>query len=86
MNARNIIGGFIVGAALGVAAGLLLAPTSGIRTRRKLIKGGKKIKDNVVDYVETSIDSLRSQFNEKIDSLAKRGKDVINHASERVKA
>lgn len=86
MEAKNIIGGFIAGAALGVAAGLLLAPASGVKTRKKLMRGSMKVKDNVVDYVETSMDSLRSQFNEKIDALAKRGKEVINHASERVKA
>lgn len=85
MNAKNIIGGFIAGAALGVAAGLLLAPYSGERTRKKLVKGGMKMKKNVVDYVENSIGSLRDQFNQKIDLLARRGKDSINHASEKVK-
>jgi gas vesicle protein len=85
MSANNLIGGFIVGAALGVAAGLLLAPASGARTRKNLIKGSLKLKDNVVDYVDDSIDSLREQLNGKIDQLAKRGKETINHVSEKVK-
>jgi len=85
MNAKNLIGGFLAGAALGVAAGLLMAPYSGAKARRKLTRGSMKMKKNVVDYVENSIDSLRSQFNDKIDMIAKRGKETINHASEKVK-
>jgi len=85
MNAKNLIGGFLAGAAIGVAAGLLMAPYSGAKARRKLVRGSMKVKKNVVDYVENSIDSLRSQFNDKIDTIAKRGKETINGAAERVK-
>lgn len=85
MNARNLIGGFLAGAAIGVAAGLLMAPYSGQKARRKLVKGSMKVKKNVVDYVENSLDGLRSQFNDKIDKVAKRSKEVLNHASEKVK-
>jgi gas vesicle protein len=85
MDAKKLIGGFLAGAALGVAAGLLMAPYSGAKARRKLVKGSMKVKKNVVDYVENSIGSLRSQFNDKIDTITKRGKEAINHASEKVK-
>lgn len=85
MSAKNLIGGFLAGAALGVAAGLLMAPYSGAKARRKLVRGSMKVKKNVVDYVENSIDSLRSQFNDKIDTIAKRGKETINGAAEKVK-
>jgi gas vesicle protein len=85
MNAKNLIGGFLAGAAIGVAAGLLMAPYSGAKARRKLMRGSMKVKKNVVDYVEDSIDGLRSQLNEKIDTIAKRGKETINGAAERVK-
>lgn len=85
MNAKNLIGGMIVGIALGVAAGLLLAPTSGEKTRKKLSKVPLKLKNKVKDYVETSVGDLRDQFNERIDQIAKRGKETINHVSEKVK-
>ena len=75
----------IVGIALGVAAGLLLAPTSGEKTRKKLAKVPLKLKNKVKDYVETSVGDLRDQFNERIDQIAKRGKETINHVSEKVK-
>jgi gas vesicle protein len=83
MNAKNLIGGFIVGAALGAAAGLLLAPASGEKTRRKIVKGSMKVKKNVVDYVEGSIDALRTQINSKIDQVTGRAKDAVNYAADR---
>jgi gas vesicle protein len=85
MNARNLIGGFIAGAAIGVAAGLLMAPYSGEKSRRKLMRGSSKIKKNVVNYVEQSLDTIRTQVNDKIDRIAKTGKDTLNHVSEKVK-
>ena len=75
----------MVGVAIGAAAGLLMAPYSGAKTRRKLVRGGMKVKKNVIDYVENSIDGLRSQFNDKIDMIARRGKETINGAAEKVK-
>jgi gas vesicle protein len=84
MNAKNLIGGFIVGAALGAAAGLLLAPASGEKTRRKIVKGSQKVKQSVVDYVEGSIDGLRTQINRRIDQVTGRAKDGVNYAADRV--
>jgi len=86
MNAKNLIGGFIAGAAMGVAAGLLLAPASGVKTRKKLVTDGMKVKKNVVDYVESSIDTLRSQFNRKIDQVSGRAKDTVNYAADKAES
>jgi gas vesicle protein len=90
MNAKSLIGGLLAGAALGLAAGILLAPSSGVQTRKKLIKGSRikgssKLKDELLSSVEDSLDALRAQFNSKIDKMAKQGKEAINHTSERVK-
>lgn len=89
METKKLIGGFIVGAALGVAAGLLFAPASGERTRKKLIKGSKRIKDDVLEYIEDSIDTLKTQVNDRIDQVTSKGRELFNHASdkaEKVKA
>jgi gas vesicle protein len=86
MNAKNLIGGFITGAAIGVAAGLLLAPSSGEKTRRRLVKGSLKAKKDVIDYVESSIEGLRAQFNRKIDQVTGRAKETVNHGAERAEA
>jgi gas vesicle protein len=86
MQTKSLIGGLMIGAALGTAAGLLVAPRSGLETRRKLIKGSKKLKKDVVNYIDESIESLRDQVNGKIEMITKRGKDAINAVSEKVKA
>ncbi|HTF16578.1 MAG TPA: YtxH domain-containing protein [Chryseolinea sp.] len=84
-NARKLIGGLIAGAAIGVAIGVLLAPSSGAKTRKKLIGGSQRMKDDVLASVDDSLASLRKQFNHKIDQLARGSKEAINHASEKVK-
>lgn len=84
-NSKKLIGGLIAGAAIGVAIGVLLAPTSGAKTRKKLIGGSLKMKDDVMASVDDSLAALRKQFNQKIDQLARGSKDAINHASEKVK-
>lgn len=92
MNAKGLISGFIAGAAVGAAAGLLLAPASGEKTRRKIAKGSMRMKNNIVDYVENAVGSLRNQVNSKIDRLTRpskdgvvRGKEAYDHITERVK-
>lgn len=84
-NSKKLIGGLLAGAAIGIAIGVLLAPNSGIKTRKKLIGGSLRLKDDVMSSVEDTLESLRKQFNQKIDQIAKSGKDAINHTSERVK-
>jgi gas vesicle protein len=85
MNAKSLIGGLLAGAALGLAAGVLLAPASGVQTRKKIVKGSAKLKDEVMSSVEDSLDAIRAQFNSKIDKMAGKSKDAVNHAAERVK-
>lgn len=84
-NARKLVGGLIAGAAIGIAIGILLAPNSGVKTRKKLIGGSLRFKDDVMSSVDSSLESLRKQFNHKIDQLAKGSKELINHASDKAK-
>jgi gas vesicle protein len=85
MQAKSLIGGLVIGAALGTAAGLLVAPRSGEETRKKIIKGSRRLKKNIANYIDESMDSVREQLSGKIDKLARRGRDTINAVSEKVK-
>jgi gas vesicle protein len=40
---------FLLGAALGAAAALLMAPASGARTRRRLVRKGEEVADYLID-------------------------------------
>lgn len=85
MNVKSLIGGLLAGAAIGVAAGVLLAPASGVQTRKRIMKGSTKLKNDLMSSVEDSLDALRAQFNSKIDKVAGKSKEAVNHAAERVK-
>jgi len=84
-NQKKLIGGLIAGTAIGIAVGILLAPTSGEKTRKKIVDGSMKLKDDLMASVNDSIDGLRKQLNSKIDQLARGGKDIVNHTSEKAK-
>lgn len=56
--------GFIFGAAVGMAAGLLFAPRSGAETRKNLEKKAREYSDDVVHKVGRKIDDLKGQMDE----------------------
>lgn len=85
MNAKNLIGGILAGTAIGVAIGLLLAPTSGKETRKKIADGSKKLANDLKDSVGTGFDAIKGKFNQTVDEAARRGKESISNASEKVK-
>lgn len=84
-NMKKAVGILMAGAAIGVAIGILLAPGSGAKTRKKIVDGSTKLKDDVLHAVNSSVESIKQQFNTKVDQMAKAGKEVVNHASEKVK-
>ena len=86
MDSKKMIGSLLAGAAIGVAIGILLAPDSGEKTRGKLVKGSRRLSDGVQGTVDESIESLKEKFNLGVDEVVKKGREMINHASERVKA
>ncbi len=68
MNDRNWdrITGLLLGASLGLVAGLLLAPSTGSDTRESL----KKKTQSSLDQIQTSVRDIR-------DSLTRRGQDFL---------
>ena len=86
MDSKKLIGGLLAGAALGVAIGLLMAPSSGRKTIKRLRKGTSKFAGKLKGKVGTSIDVLRERYNSGIEEAARKGKEVINAASDRIKA
>ncbi len=76
MSSSNgkVLFGFIFGAAVGVAAGLLFAPSSGDETR-------KMLKDKSKEYS----DELAKQLNLKVDELKDYVADKTQDARERIK-
>ena len=64
---------FLLGAAIGAAAALLMAPASGARTRRRLRRQGEEVADYLIDAGKELVD--------KCEDLYERSGDVVEDAS-----
>lgn len=73
----NAILGFIFGAAVGVAAGILFAPRSGAETRKKIEKKAREYSDDITKKVGNKIDELKGHM----DEFAHEAKSRIRKAA-----
>ena len=70
-NSKKVLQGLLIGAAAGVVAGLLLAPSAGKETRKKLADSAKDLTDKfggefegalskLTDLTETTLGNLKN--------------------------
>jgi gas vesicle protein len=64
-KSSNILAAFVLGAAVGAAVGLLVAPEKGSETRRKLREEGQKFADSVQEKVKEGKEKMDA-FKEKM--------------------
>ena len=62
MNSKVIIS-FLVGAAVGGALGILLAPDKGAETRRKIVEKGSEVGDSISEFGGTIKDKFSQMMN-----------------------
>ena len=65
---------FLLGAGIGAAAALLLAPASGARTRRRLVRKGEEAADYLIDAGKELI--------EKCEDLYERSGELLEDATQ----
>ena len=65
---------FLLGAGIGAAAALLLAPASGARTRRRLVRKGEEVADYLIDAGKELI--------EKCEDLYERSGELVEDATQ----
>lgn len=58
-NVGNVLVGLVTGAAMGVVAGVLIAPASGKETRENLSKQSEELLNNVKDLINKEKDSVK---------------------------
>ena len=64
---------FLLGAAIGAAAALLMAPASGARTRRRLVRKGEEVADYLIDAGKELV--------EKCADLYERSGELVGDAT-----
>ena len=68
-NKQNTVA-FLIGAAVGGAAALLLAPESGVETRRRLAQGAKDMKGKTTakaELIKGALSDAKTAYREKIN-------------------
>lgn len=69
---------FLLGASIGAAAALLLAPSSGEKTRRRLVRKGEKVADYMIDAGKELV--------EKCEDLCERSGELAGDAKRELSA
>jgi gas vesicle protein len=64
---------FLLGAAIGAVATLLMAPASGARTRRRLVRKGEEVAEDLIDAGKELI--------EKCEDLYERSGELVEDAT-----
>ena len=79
-NTTKILTAFATGAALGCVSGILIAPASGFRTRRKIRRKGEKI----VSDVQEIVSDVQDKISESKDKLVDLKEDFVKVVKEKV--
>lgn len=74
-NDQKVIVGFLCGVAAGALAGILLAPSSGEETRKKIADKASDLKDDLSSQLTTTFGRLQEQVSNTL-GMAKNGVDA----------
>jgi gas vesicle protein len=75
MNTTSkVLTGVLVGASVGIIAGILIAPDSGKRTREKIAGKTRDLKNLMTD----SMADVKNAYNRELESLMNNGKSGID--------
>jgi gas vesicle protein len=79
MDASKLLAAFIIGAAVGVSVGMLLAPDKGSETRRKIKEKGREVADTLQQKMKEGkekVDEWKEKMSQKHTATAGNGGTV----------
>lgn len=82
----KVLGGFLLGAALGTATGLLISPASGKKNRKMIKRQSRKYSQKAINTVTDYLGGLRKGYNKRVESYADNGKLAIDALKDTIKA
>jgi len=89
MNTTKILIGFIAGAAVGAAIGILFAPEKGVETRRKISEQGNDLADNLKGKFTDLVDGVKEKFSSiksDAEDVSEKGYAAYNRTKAEFKA
>ena len=72
--------GILVGLAVGAVVGLLLAPESGKKTRKKISSESDSFFKDLQDQLQTGLENIKNQYNDYVDTAASKTQDAVKQA------
>jgi len=81
----KVVGGVLLGAAVGAGIGLMVAPTRGAKLQGLLKKKSKKYSREALEAASAYIDGLKKSYNKKVDTYAENGKYSIDSLKDSIK-
>lgn len=72
--------GIIVGLAVGAAVGLLLAPQSGKKTRKRISSESDSFFKDLQDQLQTGLENIKNQYNSYVDEASSKTEDAVKQA------
>ncbi|MEO8761311.1 MAG: YtxH domain-containing protein [Bacteroidia bacterium] len=88
-NNTKIIGALLLGAAVGVAIGILLAPDKGSETRKKMSEGATDLANDAEEEIKDVIDALKKKITEMENTLSNgldEAKKMVEEKSNQIKS
>lgn len=79
-NAIKLFSAFVLGAAAGLATGILMAPDKGDKTRKKLLKEVDKAKKDLTLKADEQIEKIKEGYNKTVEEISKEGKVLMEQA------
>ncbi|HEY5826340.1 MAG TPA: YtxH domain-containing protein [Cyclobacteriaceae bacterium] len=81
----KVVGGVLLGAAIGAGIGLMVAPAKGEQMKGLLKKKSKKYSKQALEAASAYIDGLKKNYNKKVDTYAENGKYSIDSLKDSIK-
>ena len=83
-NSIKLFSAFVLGTAAGFAAGILMAPEKGEKTRKKLLAEMNKVSQDVAKQADKQMAKIKDGYNKKVEELSKEGKSLMETAKKAV--
>jgi gas vesicle protein len=90
-SGKSVVTGLLIGAAIGAATALLLAPRSGEETRAEIRNKAMEYRDRTKDALNETVSTAKSKASElregvveKAEEIRTRGKETVNQTLDQV--